>query len=166
MILASHAIIGAAAARLVPDNPYLGFFLAVASHFVADAIPHWAYSISSIIEDKGVKAKNKFWNYAFLSDILKIGFDIATGTIISLLVFKAYGANDSYAVFLGIFGGILPDGLQFLYFKIRKEPLISIQKFHIEIIHAKSAINDPYLGVFSQMVIVAIAVIISLFLRH
>lgn len=40
MLDASHALIGAAMAKLVPQ-PELGIPLAVITHFAADLVPHW-----------------------------------------------------------------------------------------------------------------------------
>ncbi|MDP4031219.1 MAG: hypothetical protein Q8P47_02940 [Candidatus Beckwithbacteria bacterium] len=40
MLDASHAVIGASLAKLVP-NPVLGLPLALGLHFVGDLVPHW-----------------------------------------------------------------------------------------------------------------------------
>jgi hypothetical protein len=40
MLDASHALIGASLAKLIP-NPYLGLPLSLISHFLTDLIPHW-----------------------------------------------------------------------------------------------------------------------------
>ena len=40
MTATAHALVAAAIARAVP-NPYLAIPLAITSHFIMDAIPHW-----------------------------------------------------------------------------------------------------------------------------
>ena len=40
MTATAHALIGASLAVKI-TNPYIGLPLAIASHFVADMIPHW-----------------------------------------------------------------------------------------------------------------------------
>ncbi len=163
MILASHAILGAAASRLVPDNLYLGFLLGAASHFVADAISHWDYSLRSATFDEKNRLVDMRWGRDFLIDLFKIALDIIAGVIISFLIFKVHGARDFISLFAGIVGGILPDGLQFLYSKIKKEPFVAIEEFHIAI-HSKKTIRDPYRGILSQSAIVAAAVLVSVLL--
>ena len=43
MTLTTHAVVGAAAASLFPEHPYLAFAAGFASHFAIDALPHWEY---------------------------------------------------------------------------------------------------------------------------
>jgi len=43
MLDASHAIIGASLAKLIP-NPYIGLPLSFFSHFLADLFPHWDFN--------------------------------------------------------------------------------------------------------------------------
>ena len=52
MILASHAIIGAAVGRLFPLSPFYGFLAGLLSHYAMDAIPHWEYTLPSISKRK------------------------------------------------------------------------------------------------------------------
>ena len=52
MTLATHAVVGAAAASLIPTHPFLGFIAGFVSHFAIDAIPHWEYSLASAKIDK------------------------------------------------------------------------------------------------------------------
>lgn len=42
MLDASHALIGASIAKLIP-NPYLGIPLNIGLHFLADLFPHWDF---------------------------------------------------------------------------------------------------------------------------
>ena len=164
MTLATHAVFGAGIAQIFPNHPIVGFGLGFASHFALDAIPHWDYKILSL------QKKNESDNMTsdmkvdinFFYDFLRIGSDFSIGIILSLLFF----ANDlsTHSIILalaGAIGGVLPDFLQFVYFKLRCEPLISLQKFHI-FIHAKKKLDDyPKLGFSIQ----AIAVFLISFVK-
>lgn len=176
MILASHMIIGVAAARLVPNNPYLGFFLGIVSHFIVDAIPHSEYPLRSVIFDKDGRVVNMSWNKDFMLDLLKISADIIIGAGLVFIIFKTNINNDVHAILAGIAGGVFPDGLQFLYFKIKKEPLIAIQKFH-QAIQAKNIFsakggsasggkNKLYQGILMQIIIAATAIFASMLLKN
>ncbi len=139
MTLATHAVVGAAIARLIPKHPIAGFFFAFISHFLIDAIPHGHYRLFSTkrdsenpLNDDMVLGKN------FILDLLNIGLDLLIGIGLTFAIFN----QSSYLTLcLGIIGGVLPDALQFAYWKIRKEPLTSLQKFHHNI-HAKKKFND------------------------
>ena len=164
MILTSHAIIGAAVSRLAPADPILGFLLAVASHFVADTVPHWDYShvFRSAVRDERGQIMNMHWNKDFLFDFFKIGADAAAGALLALFIFQAHSGSDFIALFAGICGGVFQDGLQILYLKIKKEPFIAIQGFH-EKIHARP-MNNLW-GITLQAAVVAAAVFVSTLLR-
>lgn len=164
MILVSHAIIGAAVARLVPNHPYLGFFLGIGSHFAVDAIPHWGYRLRSAIAGKDGMVTNMKWGRDFLFDIMKITMDIIAGVALSFIIFRPYDADNAVAVFAGICGGVLPDGFRFLYYKIKAEPFVSIEGFH-NFIHAKHFVRKRYLGILSQAAIILIFVAMSIFFR-
>jgi hypothetical protein len=45
MTATAHALVAAAIARAVP-NPYLAIPLAITSHFIMDAVPHWDFGTS------------------------------------------------------------------------------------------------------------------------
>lgn len=51
MLDASHAVIGAALAKLVP-NPILGLPLAVGLHFAGDLVPHWDLRTRHVVRSK------------------------------------------------------------------------------------------------------------------
>jgi hypothetical protein len=60
MTLTTHALLGAAAASLFPASPALAFAAGFASHFAADALPHWDYKILSKKENKEDKLDEHF----------------------------------------------------------------------------------------------------------
>lgn len=154
MTLATHAIVGAAVARLFPSQPLIAFCAAFASHFVLDAIPHWDYQLRSKVRDPNDPLKNDLLiNKAFFFDLVKIGVDCALGFGLSLLLFSASNWSSAAFVFMGACGGVLPDALQFAYFKIRRQPLTSLQRFHI-FVHTKNHLEHPVLGIALQVTIV------------
>lgn len=167
MILTTHAITGAAIASTIPTHPVLGFTLGFCSHFLLDAIPHWEYNLASISEDKvnPINTDIKI-NSDFLHDLLKVIFDGFLGIGLSLLIFVYYSAEPSFPnllipILAGSIGGMLPDALQFVYWKCRIEPFISLQKFHIKI-HAKTKLLDRvFLGTTSQILIIMIIVLLA-----
>lgn len=106
MILATHALIGAAIGKNI-DNPWLVIVLAFASHFLLDSFRHGEYI--DIAKEKG----KKIW--------IRIGLDIAFGMSIVFLYLSLSGF-DSKIVFntlLGSFFSALPDLFTLLYLKFR-----------------------------------------------
>ncbi len=74
MLDASHALIGASLAKLVP-NPYLALPLNLGLHFVGDLIPHWDFrtrhvqrskltTIALSLSDAGVGYALGWWLFA------------------------------------------------------------------------------------------------------
>jgi hypothetical protein len=142
MILTTHAIAGAAVACAVPNYPVAGFALGFASHFVLDAIPHWDYKLTSYSEDQNNPMNNDMTlDKKFIFDFAKICLDVFVGFA---CVFALSGfLNPIYTLplFAGAVGGVLPDALQFVYFKWRHEPLVALQKFHLRVHFDKHSKN-------------------------
>lgn len=164
MILTTHAIVGAAAGRLV-SNPLLAFALGFVSHFLIDAIPHWGYPLASLIRDeKNLLQKDMAMNRWFLRDLAIMAVDFCSGVILAIFIFqgKAGFINFSLPLLAGVMGGVLPDALQFAYFKIRRRPLVDLQKLHIRfhLNHTKNIPALPY-GILSQVAVIIAAVIVS-----
>lgn len=162
MILVTHAIIGAAAASMVPEYPVLAFGLGFASHFVFDAIPHWHYRVRSIQKNKHDRMKNDMIiGKHFVGDVALIGFDALVGIGISLIAFSYFLHLPYLLIIIGAVAGILPDPLQFVYWKFRHEPIKSLQRLHMRI-HALSDLdNRPLLGVGSQLFLVFAALLVG-----
>jgi len=161
MTLATHAVVGAAIASAMPNYPVLGFVLAFASHFVLDAIPHWDYPLSSMKKDSSDRMNDDMiLNKNFIADLSKIGLDVLCGILLVLLFFTVCGPHLFWVPIIGVFGAVLPDALQFAYWKWRREPLKSLQRFHLWI-HARRNLNDkPLLGISSQVAIIILAAIV------
>lgn len=167
MILSTHAIIGAAVARLLQGHPILGFFAAFASHFFADAIPHWEYKLHSYTDDKEHPLRsNMVFGRSFLRDLIFTGLDFGLGILVSWIFFigpadQAF-VSAHYEVLLGALGGVLPDFFQLLYWKLRWWPLKQLQRFHLWI-HSRVKLNDrPFLGITLQ---IGLAIFIIIIMR-
>ena len=115
-----------------------------------DAIPHWHYKLASYVKN--------------LEDPLKddIGTDGLAGFVLAVYFFKGKDGflNPSSPVLAGALGGILPDLFQFTYWKIRKEPLLALQKFHL-FIHTKKHIVGALPEIIYQVVIIVVAIFLS-----
>lgn len=156
MTLTSHAIAGAAVATIVPKNPVLGFVFGFLSHFLLDAFPHGHYPIPSHTRNPENRLQEDMvYGRQFMLDLIKIGADSLLGAVLVYLFFISGGQGIRLNILWGAFGGILPDALQFLYWKIRVEPLTSLQKFHISN-HASGHFNHD----LAKMVTVELLAII------
>lgn len=161
MVLSTHAVVGAAIASIFPANPLLGFALGFASHFALDAIPHWHYQVRSVLREEGSKkgVDMAIGNKYFLLDLLKIGMDGVLGVCVALLIFNPTQPMIFSGTLLGAIGGMLPDALQFAYWKWKHEPLVSLQRFH-HFIHAKSDWDDlPVVGPLAQVLVALVCVV-------
>lgn len=155
MTLGTHAAVGAVVAGLVPTNPVLGFGLAFASHFVLDMIPHWDYKLGSASRDEAnVLNDDIVVGKAFIYDLAKIGTDFALGLFGALIILASFYNWTVWTwVLVGAIGGALPDVLQFVYFKWRHEPLVSLQRFH-QLVHTKVRLDGrPILGASLQVLL-------------
>ncbi len=154
MTLTTHAIFGAAAASFFPQSPALAFVAGFFSHFAIDAIPHWDYAILSGKKDPANPLNDDMViGKYFILDLMRIGFDALLGVVASLLLFGGGTYQSLIILFIGAIAGILPDPLQFVYWKFRHEPLISLQRFHVWI-HAKGKIEKAYFGIPIQVTLV------------
>lgn len=159
MTLTTHALVGAASAQIFSFNPIAAAIAAFLSHFLIDAIPHWDYQILSAQKDPATNRNHDMaLGPAFYKDITRIGFDALLGMALSgFFAFYFFGSPTIFLSLLGGVFGILPDPLQFAYFKIKREPLVSLQKFH-EWIHSGNRVlkdkNRWAIGLFSQILLV------------
>lgn len=132
MVLTAHTITGVALASMVPDKPLVGFAVGFLSHFVLDAMPHWDYTLKSLVEDRhNPMNKDMVIGKEFFIDLLKISFDAIFGLLMSYLVFGLYLKYSFLVILCGAVGAMMPDALQFVYMKLRHEPFISLQRLHV-----------------------------------
>lgn len=148
MVLTTHAVVGGAIGRLLAGQPLLAFILAFASHFVLDLIPHWDYPLRSKTVDHHESYSVRFrlgWEMVF--DLLGIGADLALGLLLAYVLFPLPAESLWWSsVLWGAVGGILPDGLQFIYSQWRWRILRGLQRFH-HFVHAKHNFNhQPWRG--------------------
>lgn len=169
MTLATHAIVGAAFAELFPTHPIGAFAAGFASHLAIDSLPHWDYLPLSLRKDKErpletdmVVGKN------FLKDSLKIGLDALIGMIIAISIFNYFFHTAPLSITtIGAIAGILPDPLQFVYYKTRSQLLLPLQRFHVWVQKGKSLDVKPWIGVSLQLVLVIIiCTVILLFKKN
>lgn len=145
MILAKHAIAGAAVASLTPNEPLIGFATGFLSHFILDAIPHWDYSLDSKKEDENNPMNDDMIiNRAFTKDLLKISFDGIVGILVSYLIFYFFLKISVVVILCGAIGAMIPDALQFVYMKWRHEPFVSLYRFHLWI-HSDKKLNRKWI---------------------
>ena len=160
MILTTHALVGTSVAVLVPTNPALGFVAAILSHFLLDMIPHWDYKMSSVIQgsEKATTFIKKGFSSEVIKDVSKVLVDVLVGCVAVLLIFPITDASLPIIV-AGIVGGLVPDGLQFLYMTGKFPSLRNLQKFQ-ESIDTGIHIKSPVLGILLQMAIVVATIMI------
>ena len=154
MVLATHLVTGGALGQVI-SNPVLAFLSGFLSHFLLDAIPHWDYHLASLQKNPSDKLDtNMVINHDFVLDLAKIFLDILIGVVL-VLVFQL-------SLWAAI-GAVLPDFLQFAYFKLKWPVLRWLQAFHVWIHAEKRLDNQPVLGPFLQILLVALVfAIISL----
>jgi hypothetical protein len=118
MTATGHALIGTVIAAKV-GNPVLAIPIALASHFIADALPHW---------DTGTNRKLKSKKTFFVESVI----DVLVGFLLSwlLIVWVFPETNVSYA-FLIIIMAQLPDWLTapYLFFDLNFFPFSNIYHF-------------------------------------
>ncbi len=164
MVLATHIVTGAVLATSLPAQPVLAFAAGFISHFLLDAIPHWDYKLNSLSNSQTGYVSDTEMDTSgrkFLSDLLKILLDVIIGVAGLLLLIKTLHWQFSLALVAGALGAILPDFLQFVYFKTKSLLLRDLQRFHVWI-HSQTRLDNRYiLGPFLQtlLVLVLLAII-------
>jgi len=170
MVFSTHSVVGGSLAVISGAGPLGAFAVGVLSHFALDSIPHWDYELLSKKEGQTKLDGEIEINKSFLIDLVKMGTDLLIGFGAVIYFFHPLGLEalfDPFSLILnpiiwGAIGGIIPDGLQFLYYKIRKEPLTSIQKFHI-FVHTDIRMEGRYIvGPILQIILASIFIFLAL----
>ncbi len=158
MTLTTHSIIAAAVTKpLAAMNPLIAFTVAIASHYLSDAIPHWDYQLTSI-ENKEDKENRHFGSSrsAVIKDISSMALDGFLGAAIVLLVVHPVTTHQWLWALAAIIGGCLPDFLQGLYM-LKLRFLRAHQRLH-DMFHTNIRLGPyPLFGISFQIVIVATA---------
>jgi hypothetical protein len=153
MILSTHAVVGGAIASLMPGHPVLAFVIGVASHYALDAIPHADYPLYSISVRRSAPSAMTL-NWLLVQDLGLITLDACVGLAIVIWLYASLGAT--IAVLAGAIGAMLPDPLQVMQKLYPREPLRSLQRFHVWM-HTKRRLGWT-LGVTSQLSFVALVI--------
>lgn len=162
MILNTHVIVGAATAQFFPNRPVLTFFAGFISHYLIDTLPHWDYELLSAQEDLNNPMNSDMAiNKDFLIDLLKVFLDFCFGIFVSFLIFTKSEFPPLWMM-TAIVGSVFPDVLAFFYWKIKKEPLTSLQRLHIWTQKCESFKIRPFLGFSLQL---SFALIIALIVK-
>jgi hypothetical protein len=165
MTLTTHAVVGSLVGAAAAANPVAAAFFGLASHFLMDSIPHWDYPLASVKKDLKNPMNDDMDTSggAFYLDLGKIALDVLLGFSIVWLTFHLASSTILIGAFIGAFFAMVPDSFQFIYWKFRHEPLVSLQRFHIYL-HAQTKLDDrPVLGILSQIAIIGVVVVIA---RH
>ncbi len=168
--LTTHALVGAAAASMFPEQPYAAFAAGFASHFLIDAIPHWDYIdyIRSFKRDPHGLDSDMELGRHFLRDLAILGADALLGAVLVLLIMCGWLGIPVEVAFIGAGAGLYPDLLQFVYWKTRKtfiEPSLELlQRFHRLVQQTSPLDVDPRLGLGLQAaLVVAVVVLLKFF---
>lgn len=144
MTATSHALIGTIIAAKI-GNPALAIPIAIASHVVADAIPHW---------DTATNRSKKTFKKLFIDTLL----DVALGFYLSyLLVILFFPKTDPGYVFIMIIASQLLDWLTapYYFFKIKAFKFIyTFQKTF------DNKLNLPW-GLVTQIILIIGLVILA-----
>jgi hypothetical protein len=148
MTATGHALIGTVIAAKI-GNPALAIPIALASHFAADAIPHWDTGYH-----RRQKSKQRFFAQTFID--VAIGFALSYGLI--SLFFPS--TNLTYAFFIMLIAQ-LPDWLTapYLFFDMDFPPFSSSYK--LQKIFDRS-IGMPW-GVINQVAAVILIIVLGKF---
>lgn len=146
MTATGHAIIGTVIAAKI-GNPALAIPIAIASHIIADTIPHW-----DVATNAREKSRQKVLQEAFL--------DVIFGFLISFLLVKFLftGLDIGYALLI-ITASQLLDWLMgpFYFWKIKFAPFVWAYKFQKKIEHRQ---KEPW-GIINQVAILALLVALA-----
>ena len=161
MTLTTHALIAAALAKpLIHVHPIFAFIIAFASHFPADAIPHWDYRLRSVVSsDAPLEKRWKPSRKTLRDDFLRVALD---GFLGALAIFAIRRPNTYEEIFWAIsviVGSMLPDFLQGVYFFLKRPAALTpLQKFH-QWIHSKIRLGPyPLIGIPFQLMVAGIAI--------
>ena len=154
MTLTTHSIIAAAVTRpLAHLHPALTFAVALASHYLSDAIPHWDYKLESIHKTEDVDARA--WSHnprMLLRDIARFSADGLLGAGIVLLVTWPVTPREWLWAGSAIVGGSLPDFLQGLY--MARARFLKIHQRAHDFMHSDIRLGPyPAIGIPFQLAI-------------
>lgn len=166
MVLAPHAIVGAATAIAFHRHPIIGLCAAFLSHFVLDAVPHWHYRLASWRKDLSMPSGIRItFGKTMARDLSIAAFDFSIGIGATLTASNMFIPHYFLLALGGALAGILPDALQIVYYLFPDSPIKYLQRFHMAV-HSKTNIDEKTpLGVAFQLSFSA-AVIVSMIIAR
>jgi hypothetical protein len=143
----------------------MAFTAAFASHLAIDALPHWDYQawLRSTERDMLDPLKNDMrWGRDLWHDVAVIGADAIIGTLLAVLIFGWWWGLSVPIALVGAWAGVLPDFLQFAYYKTRTiwvgALLLPLQQLHLRLQMAKHRYGwGAVKGLFMQSLVVGVA---------
>lgn len=128
MILTSHALVGAAAGKFIP-NIFLQLLILIPLHYIMDIFRHGEYL------NKKSTIKNTWW---------KITLDLLIGTsiIFAISILQNKSLSEMRPMLTGAFISMFPDLLTVLYWKLGFKFLEKIFRFH-QFVHSRFADYSP-----------------------
>jgi uncharacterized protein (DUF2062 family) len=162
MTLATHAVTGALIGAVGSENLAFAAGAGFLSHFVFDTIPHWDYKLGAATEDKNNPLNNTMnvGSKAFIVDLAKIGLDFLLGMVIVAFLVYSKPTQVIIGAFVGALFAVIPDPLQFVYWKFKPLFMQPLQRFHVYM-HADTRLNDrPVIGIGSQLGIIIITAVV------
>jgi hypothetical protein len=165
MTLATHAVTGALIGAIGSENLAFSASAGFISHFLFDTIPHWDYKLGATQEDTANPLNNnmKVGGKQFYIDLLKIGLDFSIGMTIVIILVASKPNQVILGALIGALCAVIPDPLQFVYWKLRPRFMTPLQRFHTYM-HAKTRLNDkPLLGISSQIAIIILTGILFIY---
>lgn len=162
MTLATHAVTGALIGAVASQNLVAAAAFGFVSHFLFDTIPHWDYKLGGVKDDISdpLNTTMNVQGPQFVKDLAKIGFDFWLGMAIVFLMVAAQPLQIIVGAFIGAFFAVIPDPLQFVYWKLRPHWMTPLQQFH-KYMHAKAHLKDqPLIGISSQAVIILLTMVV------
>ena len=159
MTLTTHIAIAAAITKpFIKQHPILAFFVAIASHYLSDAIPHWDYRLGSLAGGENPdKREWQFKTHTFWEDFSRFAFDGFLGAGIAFLIIRPASLHEFFLWSLVVIGSCLPDFLQGVYYTRKAEFLKPLSHFHNRI-HSKIKLGPyPLIGVPFQLIILFIS---------
>lgn len=157
MILTPHAVVGASISSIFRLSPFTALVAGFVSHFVLDMFPHFDYKLRSTrIEPEKTLDGDIIIDRTFFLDLMVMGLDLTFGLFLSWLFFVFTGAISLPVALAGVVGGVLPDALQFVYYKFGRRHLRPLQSFHMRV-HSSIRIKDPLWGVSLYSLVITLA---------
>ena len=158
MTLTTHIAIAAAVTRPIAHiHPALTFVVALASHYLSDAIPHWDYELRSPEKDELARVKKISVHHPeFGQDFIKMSLDGTLGLALMWFIIGPVSFETTIWIGLAAVGGCLPDFLQGVYTILDLKFLAPLHRFH-HLMHTKIRLGPyPKMGIPFQLVILFI----------